>query len=192
MNFTMLCNCLCILPCCAIVWGFHHVVQLFVYFTILCNCLCVLPYCAIVCVFYHVVQLFVYFNMLCNCLCISPCYVIISEFHNVAQLWSWGVVKVLFLCSWGVVVMLFWCSIVLNFTMLCNSFWISPCCGIFWEFHQIVKLFVNFIILRNCLRISTCYVIEVLLKCCWGVVGILLGYCCGVVEVMLRWCLGDV
>ena len=52
----MFCNCLCI----------SHVVQLFVNFIMLCNCLWISPCCAIVCEFHHVVQLFWYFTMFYN------------------------------------------------------------------------------------------------------------------------------
>ena len=80
MNFTILCYCLWISPCCAIVCEFHHFVQLFVNFTMLCNtsvvglllrCCGVVknlckPYCAIVSEFHHVVKCFVNFTMLGN------------------------------------------------------------------------------------------------------------------------------
>ena len=99
--FTMLWNCLCISPCCAIVCEFHHVVQLFVYFIMLCNCLYISSCCAIVCAFHHVVQLFVHFTMLCNCLWILQCCAIVLEFHHVLIVSEyWSVVE----CYCGVVV----------------------------------------------------------------------------------------
>ena len=132
--------------------------------------------------------------MLCNCLCISPCYVI------VVIRCCWGIVFVLLGCC-SDVVLVFNCfefhhavQLFVNFTMLCNSLWISSFCAIVCEFqhvvfeyHHIVELFVNFIILCNCLWISTCYAFVVMCCCCCWCVEVLLRCCCGIVEVML-WC----
>ena len=86
MNFTILCYCLWISPCCAIVCEFHHFVQLFVNFTMLCNCWWISPCCAIVGEFHHVVQLFVNFTMLCSWLCSSVFEVLIGCWGNVGVL----------------------------------------------------------------------------------------------------------
>ena len=43
-----------------------------------------------------------------------------------------------------------------NFIMLCNFLWISPCCAIVCEFHHVVQLFVNVTLLCRCLWISSC------------------------------------
>ena len=107
--FTMLCYCFWISPCCAIACVFHLAVQLFAYFTILCKRLYISPCCAIVCVFYHVVHVvkfFLNFTMLCNCLCISPVVQLFlnSPFcHEVVLQCCWGVVEVLLGCCWGVI-----------------------------------------------------------------------------------------
>ena len=61
-----------------------------------------------------------------------------------------------------------------------------PCYAIVCEFHHVVQWFMNFIILCNCgheLLLGCCWdvvgiIIEVLLGCCWDVVGI-------IVEVLL-------
>ena len=131
MNFTMLCNCSQMLPCCAILYEFHYAVQFSINFTLFFNSLWILPCCAIVFEFHHIVQLFLNFTILliglCWCFKISPCCATIFEFQHIVQLFviSPFCVKLKDNVEVGVpfdiVVQLF-----MNFTMLCNYLWMSP------------------------------------------------------------------
>ena len=136
----MLCNILQILLCCAILYEFHHVLQLFLNFPILLTELCwcgnALWYCCtIVCEFhhifqldiceFHVVQFFLNFTMLCNYCWISSHCAIISECHHTTHrvMLMWVFLLLLSSIVYKIPWILPCCANILNFTMLCNCLW---------------------------------------------------------------------